>query len=497
MATKMLQTRTSPKPTVIKAKIAEYMELKSPAKQLAILDWLAALEPALRKQMRYPKGGGLFDLESQTANTRFILALSLFAKQDRIYWATHDPAAFPWIPNTTFGVAMHPSYLAIEAATKKWKPKKVRARPNYAEVTRQLEAFLASELYSLYHRDVTEVLAVIALRQGKPKQVFARLGIEQGVIPSDMALYAGAAYTALGDVERACACYKGINVNMGYLAEARGDFALADRLYREGLAASWLAMRPYAKLRLSRLEQRLGKRELERLRAADTQVKIVVRTPADFHAQFQAIADALRRKLGISRKKQPMSDSEIAKIRIETKRHSESKSIELPKSAKTILRYDRNFVLFKNATPLLQPLLVKMKVVPSVNVEKLVRTAAKLDDSTGIRELSRLPKEIPLWNTDADLPACIELASPGDQMLLLYMGEPDANGEYPIARFDNQPELWISEASLIQVVLTETKELVHCGFEFAPLVKDARKRNAKHREGWSQHRDVTAILKKI
>ncbi|MCW5830849.1 MAG: hypothetical protein KIS78_00150 [Labilithrix sp.] len=58
-------------------------------------------------------------------------------------------------------------------------------------------------------RDATHVLAVIALREGQPKQVFARLGIEQGEVPRDNALYAGAAYFALGDVERALACYTG------------------------------------------------------------------------------------------------------------------------------------------------------------------------------------------------------------------------------------------------------------------------------------------------
>lgn len=74
---------------------------------------------------------------------------------------------------------------------------------------------------------------------------------------------------------------------------------------------------------------------------------------------------------------------------------------------------------------------------------------------------------------------------------------PDAEGEYPLARFDDQPELWIGEASLIHLVLEPAKDVVHCAFDFAPLVKAAKKRNAKHREGWSKNPAVTAILKKI
>ncbi len=487
----------SPKLADLKQKVAEYMELESPAKRLAILEWLAALEPALRKRLRYPNGGGLFVPESEMGLRRFEIALSLFAKEDRVYWAQHDPAAFPFIPNTTLGDAWDPSQRAIEAATKRWRAKTDGAPPDYAEAKRLLEE-TAADKHSRFLREATQVLAVIALREDQPQQVFARIGVKQGDIPVEHALYAGAAYLALGDTNRAEACYTGSDVNRGFLAEQRGDFATADRLYRAGLEASWWAVRPYAKLRLARLEQRLGKRELERLRADDAGDKIVVEKPADFHARFPAIAEALRADLGIKSKKQPMSDAEIAKIRIATKRHGVEESVELPESAKTILRYDRNFTVFEGATPLFEPLLRERKApVPSVDVEKLVRAALKHDDTTGLRALAKLPKEVPVWNDADDLPACIRLASPGDQELFLYTGVPDAHGELPIARFDDQPELWISAASLIHYVLEEAKTVVHCTIDFASLLKAAKKRNAKHREAFSDHPQVTATRKRV
>lgn len=490
-------TSGAPKLADLERKVAEYMKLESPTRRLAILEWLAALEPALRKRLRYPNGGGRFDPESEMGLRRFEIALSLFAKEDRVYWAQRDPAAFPFIPNTTLGEAWDPSQRAIEGATKSWRAKTARVQPDYTEAKRLLQATLADQRGN-FLREARQVLAVIALREDRPKQVFARIGVKQGDIPVEHALHAGAAYLALGDTKRAEACYTGSDVNRGFLAEQRGDFATADRLYRAGLEASWWAVRPYAKLRLTRLEQRVGKRELERLRKSDVGDKIVVAKLADFHAQFPAIAEALRADLGITSKKRPLSDAKIAKIRIATKRHGEGESVELPESAKTILRYDRNFTLFEGATPLFEPLMhERKKLVPSVDVEKLVRTAVKHDDTTGLRVLAKLPKKVPVWNDADDLPACIELASPGDQELFLYTGAPDAHGEYPIARFDDQPELWISAASLIHYVLEEAKSVVHCTIDFASLLKAAKKRNAKHEETFSTHPRVTAARKQV
>ncbi|RYG79908.1 hypothetical protein EON77_08525, partial [bacterium] len=236
---------SSPKLADLRQKVAEYMKLESPTKRLAILEWLAAIEPALRTRLRYPNGGGPFVPESEMGLRRFEIALSLFAKEERLYWAQHDPAAFPFIPNTTVGEAWDPSQRAIEAATKRWRAKTGRARPDYAEAKRLLEAAAADE-HSHFRRDATQVLAVIALREDQPKQVFARIGVKPGDIPVEWALHVGAAYFALGDTKRAEACYTGSDVNRGFLAEQRGDFATADRLYRVGSHCPPTGLEPLA-----------------------------------------------------------------------------------------------------------------------------------------------------------------------------------------------------------------------------------------------------------
>jgi len=488
---------TSPKRDDIKRKVAEHLGLASPAKKLALLEWMATLGPAQRKHLRYPHGGGLLVPESQMSTTRFLLAASLFAKEDRKYWARHDPAAPPWVPNTTLGDAMEPSQSATQAATKTWQPKKDKGHPDYAEAKRLLEELAADESSGM-NREATCVLAVIAPREGQPKQVFARLGIKRGEVPRDNALYAGAAYFALGDLERARACYTGSDGNQGFLAEARGDFAAADRFYRAGLQASRWAVRPYAKLRCARLARRLGKHELERLRASEKDGKFVLQKVADFHARFPEFADALRKSLRVTSKQQPLTDAEIARIRLATRRRGGGESVGRPESAKTILRYDRNFTLFEDATPLLAPLWrAAKKGVASADVEKLVRSGARQDDSTGLRALSRLPKDVPVWSDAADLPACIELASPGDQELFLYMGVADADGEYPVARFDDQPELWISDASLIHYILDAASDVVECKSDLVKAKKAAQKRNARHRESWSTPPKVQAVLARV
>lgn len=491
---------SAPKPIDPKQKVAEYIELRSDGnarsldQQLTILEWLAALEPAQRKKLRYPHGGGAFDPIAQMPSVRLEVALARFAEQDRLFWAQHDPAAFPWIPNTTSGDAWDPTLRAIEAAKNPWRAEPNAARPDYAGAKRALEAIQADE-GSPCRRDATMALAVIAFREGAPERVFSLLGIQRGEIPVEGALYAGAAYLTLGDLERAEACYRGSVVNRGYVAELRGDFAAAERAYREGLEAGWHAVRPYAALRLTRLEKRLGKGEIRRLRESDHAGKIVLAKPSDFHARFPAIAAAIHASLGITRAPKPLSNGVIDGLRIATRRHGKDAGAPLPESVKTILRHDRNFTLFEGAGPLLEPLWsASKKVIPSANVEKLVRRALKHDDSTGLRALLRLPKEIPLWNDDADLPACIELSSPGDQSLFLYVGEPDASGEYPLARFDDQPELWVCNASLIHFVLEQAKDVVHCTTSFTRQLAAAKKRNAKHREGWSTHPDVQAVL---
>ena len=61
-----------------------------------------------------------------------------------------------------------------------------------------------------------------------------------------------------------------------------------------------------------------------------------------------------------------------------------------------------------------------------------------------------------LWNDTESMPALIELYSPGNQKVYLYIGEPH-HGEFPIARYDPEPCVWITEPSLIQYILSCSK----------------------------------------
>jgi hypothetical protein len=308
------------------------------------------------------------------------------------------------------------------------------------------------------------------------------------------------AYEQLGDRKRALDWLdRGLFSTLkGLRAELLGEDETAIRDYLEALhwgkkVPPWLA---YAKLRLRGMEARLGKPAVARLKKAvsDEQEqtrtrKIVLKSIEEFHARFSDIAAAVRQYQGITTKPVPMSDEEIAKLRLPSLRGAASPTVPVPRSVRTILRTDRNFCLWEGAAPLLA-------AMKPVNVEKLVRRALRGED-TGLGPLARLPATVPVWTDAPDMPACIKLSSPGDQALLLYMGVPDADGEYPVARFDDQPELWISNASLVHYVLDAAKDVVSCKIDHVKAKKDAQKRNARYREGWSEHPTLKAALAKF
>jgi len=106
----------------------------------------------------------------------------------------------------------------------------------------------------------------------------------------------------------------------------------------------------------------------------------------------------------------------------------------------------------------------------------------------------KLPASKSVWNDDPTLPACIALSNPGVQRVFLYMGTPDEDGEYPVARADDQPENWISAASLVDHILEAAGAIVHCTVKVGARLDRARKRNRQHHEALSKHVDVEALL---
>jgi len=106
----------------------------------------------------------------------------------------------------------------------------------------------------------------------------------------------------------------------------------------------------------------------------------------------------------------------------------------------------------------------------------------------------KLPASKSVWNDDPTLPACIALSNPGVQRVFLYMGTPDEDGEYPVARADDQPENWISAASLVDHILEAAGAIVHCTVKVGARLDRARKRNRQHHEALSKHVDVETLL---
>jgi tetratricopeptide (TPR) repeat protein len=282
--------------------------------------------------------------------------------------------------------------------------------------------------------------------------------------------------------------------NQGYLYERLGEPEQAIVSYQAALR--WDRTDPYAKRRLAAAQAQAG--------VASAPV-IRLKKPSDFHAQFAAIADSLRATLGSKRKRVPMAKAELDRIRLAARRSggpaAAARSVGLPASVKTLLAYDRHFALWPDQVPLLGAIAgvagaraASGRIVPSADIDRLVRTDKYGPYAKGFR---KLPASVPVWNDDPSLPPCIPLHSPGDQLLFLYVGEADADGEYPIARYDDQPEVWVSEASLIHLVVESAIEAgvaIECAFDFEKLSRKAKKRNARHHEHLSDDPRVWAIV---
>jgi hypothetical protein len=279
--------------------------------------------------------------------------------------------------------------------------------------------------------------------------------------------------------------------NEGYLYEQQGEPERALSCYREVLRCE--PQDGYALRRRAAAEAQAG-------RTAPSIIKL--RKPSDFHAKFEQIASALCEIHGRKQARRPVPEVVLGKLRLAKRRVMRGKNarasvaVKLPESVKTILRHDRNFALWKGTRPLLHCIVQALggrSPVPSLNIDLLVRN----DKWSRLPALKKLPKHVPVWNDDADLPACIPLPAPGEQLLFLYVGEADENGEYPIARYAGEPELWVAEASLIDLVVNEamnTGVRIECAFEFETLQRSAQKRNAMHREQLSDHPLVKAIV---
>ena len=361
-------------------------------------------------------------------------------------------------------------------------------------------------------------LGVIALRQGDLAEARAQFehvrkvpairagqdgAMERRQLHVAAAVFEAAAAILEGNLAEASTALKrarnfdrqNINVlkNQGYLCERQGKPEQAISWYREAL--EWDPTDGYALRRRAAAEAQAGR----------TPAPVIkLRKPSDFHATFAQIASALRGIHGCKTAPRPVPEAALSQLRIAKRRvnRDAQPGVELPESVKTILRFDRGFALWDDDIPLLRSIVGALgtrsaakHMIPSADIDRLVRTEYVPRD---MEALSKLPKSVPVWNDDPDLPACIPLhENPhGEQLLFLYVGEADASGEYPIARYEDQPELWIAEASLIHLVVSEAINAgvrIECSFKFEPMLKQAEKRNAIYDERLSNHPRVQTV----
>jgi len=187
------------------------------------------------------------------------------------------------------------------------------------------------------------------------------------------------------------------------------------------------------------------------------------------------------------RPRQPMTEPELARIRLPRRRDDEGEA-ELPASVAAVLRYDQGFEL--GGVSLVGPLLEARGGdgrVRSATVDALLRRGTWRD------ALASVPEDVPLWNPDPALPALVPLGTAGPSPLFLYIGEPDEDGEYPLVRIDDQPEMWISDASVAHHVL---EQLTGGAPGAAAALRRAKERNEDRirAEWWNDHPVVRAAV---
>ena len=203
-------------------------------------------------------------------------------------------------------------------------------------------------------------------------------------------------------------------------------------------------------------------------------------------SEFYTITTDLLSKLNKNKIPVPLSEDEISKIKLVQNRTG-LKTIDLPRSIQVLLSLDKNFTINNNYfnQPLFKFFFDRM------DENNIVHSARISDELIRFFDGFDLKGNNLLWNDTEEMPALIELYSPGDQRVYMYMGVPDNDNEFPIARYDNQPEVWISASSLIQYILSsaDTSGVFDLKADFDSMLEHATHRNEPFisKEWW--HKD--------
>jgi len=118
----------------------------------------------------------------------------------------------------------------------------------------------------------------------------------------------------------------------------------------------------------------------------------------------------------------------------------------LPTSVQALLRYDQDLAF--GSRPFFAEMLEHRTgdVVRSQTITTHLRMAfADYDEDERPADLQ--------WCDGPNMPGLVEFPLGADQRVFLYMGKPDEAGEFPMARFDDQPEVWLTSSCLANEVL--------------------------------------------
>jgi hypothetical protein len=218
---------------------------------------------------------------------------------------------------------------------------------------------------------------------------------------------------------------------------------------------------------------------------------IEIDSARDFYENVPAIAEALAALKKQQTKRRPSSKIKVSNLNFARFRGARG-AVPAPESIKAILRWDGRFSLWGNSRSF-QTILRGMEsgCVPSQTVSQA------LLDSMSARDRKKVPADASLWNDEASMPALIELNTDGDQRAYFYMAEPDEDGEYPIARFDDEPCVWIVHASLIHAVVEYAKSegvRIECAIDFEDKLAKAKERNRRFEEKEALSEEARLLL---
>lgn len=478
------------------AMLAEKTDAGAAKKAFDLLRELEAMDRNLRT--RFAEAG--VDLRIERARFHIRLGEAAFRRQEPRYWARIDRSELPNVVMPIYDYNYAAANRALQSPAA--RPKAGATAPDYREAARELER--AAKLAPGAHDDAPVMLATIALRAKEyatAARWLAPLAKSDDRVPRFLLGIVRLHQQKWAEARALLRSVKRMAVPV-LTNLAFAEFSLGNDAKAIDLLGQALVLEPkngYARFHLQRLARKGQSTNAVAARLRERDRVITIRTPREFYEKIGEIGEALRLRYNIRKAPAPLAKAKIDAIRIAKYRNRTTPTRPLPESAKAMLRYDRSFPLWgaEKREWILGPHLTKARgAVASLDIARIVRSEG-LRKMKAANALRKLPLTVPVWNDDATLPACVEIASPGDQRVFLYVGEPDADGELPVARFDPEPCVWITDASLIQLVVRDAIEAgikIRCSIDFDAALARAIRRNRQHEERWSRHPLVTQAL---